>query len=142
MIRVPSTNTRNAMRFYLKPSAGSVQIKPLIGSAERMISRVRRKRISLPVFLSIIYYRGQAIFTGGGFECTDEYRETRTRSEPVPAWCRCNDDGTHFFLCIGYFRFHDTSDRFDTKRMRNARLMCRPSGRARNSRDSRKFYFV
>lgn len=67
------------------------------------------------------------------------YRDARTRSEPVPAWCRCND-GTHFFLCIGYFRFHDTSDRFDTKRAQNVRAGCvRRAGRARISQNSRKF---
>lgn len=112
-----------------------------------MSCRVRRKRISLPVFLSIIYYYRvkRSVFTGGDFEYTDEYTarpNARTRSEPVSAWCRCNDDGTHFFLCIGYFRFHDTSDRFDTKRARNARPMCHPSGRdGRRTRGIRKVLF-
>lgn len=56
---IPSANTRSATRFYLKPSADSVQIKPTHrerGANGLTSRRVRRKRIGLPVFLSIIYY--------------------------------------------------------------------------------------
>lgn len=127
------------------------RIKPLIGARNgrsyEFTELAERQNRRVFQFFSVYYLLRRvkrSVFTGGDFEYTDEYTarsDARTRSEPVPAWCRCND-GTHFFLCIGYFRFHDTSDRFDTKRAWNARPMCHPGGRdgCQNSQDSRKFY--
>lgn len=99
---------------------------------ERTSCLVRRKKIGLPVLLSIIYYAvsSDRSLPAAISNIRTNYTartDARTRSEPVPAWCRCYD-GTHFFLCIGYFRFHNTSDRFDTKRARNARPMCHLGG--------------
>lgn len=109
---------------------GLAQIKPLIEN-DRVVS-ARSKRIDLPVFLSIFYYdvSSDRSLPAAISNIRTNYTartDARTRSEPVSVWCRCYD-GTHFFLCIGYFRFHDTSDRFDTKRARNARPMCHLGG--------------
>jgi len=125
-LRALSASTRSAT-FYLKPSAGSVQIKPLIGSAKRTISlhespspQKENQPSSFSVYYLLLPCQAIGLYRQRFRMYGRIYREdARTRSEPVPAWCRCNDDGTHFFLCIGYFRFHDTSDRFDTKRARN-----------------------
>lgn len=126
---------------------------PHVRSTDKTIDRVanesplgeRNERKNQPSSFSVYYLLcrvKRSVFTGGDFEYTEEHNarpDATTRSEPVPAWCRCND-GTHFFLCIGYFRFHDTSDRFDTKRARNVHAGCvRRAGRVRDSQNSRKF---
>lgn len=111
-------------------STDSAQTKPFIGNERVGLFAERKSAFQFFYLLSITVSSDRSLPAAISNIRTNYTARTdaRTRSEPVPAWCRCND-GTHFFLCIGYFRFHNTSHRFDTKRARNARSMCHLDGR-------------
>lgn len=158
LIRASSANTRERRRDFTQNHLRTRSADKTTHRERRVNDltsrRVRRKRIGLPVFLSIIYYRlvKRSVFTGSDFEYTDEYTvrpDARTRSEPVPAWCRCNDVGTHSFLSVhrllSFSRhlrslWHETSAECASDVPSRCGLGRDGTGQARDSRDSRKFY--
>jgi hypothetical protein len=131
-----SRATRRGVAILLETICGlGPQIKPLIGSAEWTISRVAESAERESAFQFFCLLSITALSSDRSLPAAISNIRMNTPRGLMPELVQNRFppgvDATtlgriHFFLCIGYFRFHDTSDRFDTKRARNARPMCRP----------------